>query len=141
MSAARRTRSSLLPLSLALAVTLSCAAQAAPADTDYEAITPASRAAPVSVPSSDPPGLAGSPLSVPDHPLGPHPRMRFVLRDGSALVAQVLAFDGQMYALWSAHSTLLARKDLFVSVTPIVTGHKAHPATDRVHAPHGTRGL
>lgn len=140
MPAACRPRFFLL--TLGLMALLPGIGQAAPADLDYETISPAAHTN-VTLPavSSDPPGLADSPLMVPDHPIGPHPQMRFVMHDGTVLIGKVLAFDGQMYALWAAHSTMLVRKDLFVSITPFPTVSRGHTTAARSHPTHGTRGL
>lgn len=113
---------------LMLPVLLNAAAQAGQADVDYETIA---------APTSDPPGLAESPLNIPDHPVGPHPKMRFVMRDGTVMIGQVLAFDGQMYALWLPHGTMLVRKDLFTSITTVRQGEQKKPTRPaRAHKAH-----
>jgi hypothetical protein len=90
-----------------------------PVDPDYETVVPAH--VPTAAPSSDPSGYAGSPLVITEKSPKPSPRRRFVMRDGTVLIGQVLAFDGQMYALRLPHSTLLVRKDLFTSIGPVTT--------------------
>jgi hypothetical protein len=102
-----------------------------PADPDYETVVPAHVT--TVAPSSDPTGYADSPLVITEKSPKPHPRQRFVMRDGTVLIGQILASDGQMYALRLPHSTLLARKDLFVSIGPVTApspkGRTAHVAT------------
>lgn len=130
---------SLLPLGLALTACLTGAAQAVPADPDYETISPAQRP-PMLTSSFNPPGFATSPLVIADKPVGPHPRMRFVMRDGSVLVGQVLAFDGQMYALRLPHSTVLARKDLFAAIKPAPAGVSQKQTMRSARATRGDAG-
>ena len=128
----RRTRLSLGAALLAGGFAMTAHAAPTTGDPDFEAVAPAAQAATLtSAERHGPPGLTGSPLAIPDHATLPQTRMRFAMRDGEVLIAQVLAFDGQMYALRLPHATILARKDLFVSIKPAPLSQPRNTRTAR----------